>query len=472
MSEQKENNIVTSSKDNYQNTEGNVEIIENEEKTYKNKDSNSENRKERSSSNTTIIRGALMITNLCLGVSIFTFAIRVKYFGLVWFVLSCILVGGVTYWSIMRGVIASSKNEEDDYSELTEKILGKKIRIILNIIIIIYTYAVIMMFLALIYALFGRFIHSVGYTNKYEHYEKFNEEIWGKPYIKFPVYIGMALGLSLMCLIKDMNKLNFASYIGVFAVIYSLFVVLVECKNYYELYKKEKYIKEDKNTHPNWINLSKAFTKKLEFFKGLASLFCANAIHPGTFPVFVGFKYQKEGLKKMKLATFFGTLLTTGLYALSMIISYLTNPYDPEDLIIYRKSKGGKDIAMIIAKLFVSLSIIFTIPPTYFPLRLSIANSFTKGIISTKFNIIFTFISCYACAAIASVYDKILNYLSYIGGFLSVFICYLIPILLYIYTSGKPITYWKNIIEITAAVILCIIGFMGGIITIIDDVTN
>ena len=60
----------------------------------------------------------------------------------------------------------------------------------------------------------------------------------------------------------------------------------------------------------------------------------------------------------MKLATFFGTLLTTGLYSLSMIISYLTNPYDPEDLIIYRKSKGGKDIAMIIVKLFVSLSII------------------------------------------------------------------------------------------------------------------
>ena len=117
--------------------------------------------------------------------------------------------GGVTYWSIIRGIIASSKNEEDDYSELTEKILGKKFRIFLNIIIIIYTYTVMMMFLALIYALFGRFIHSAGYTKKYEHYEKFDEKIWGKAYVKFPVYIGMALGLSLMCLIKDMNKLNF-----------------------------------------------------------------------------------------------------------------------------------------------------------------------------------------------------------------------------------------------------------------------
>ena len=62
-----------------------------------------------------------------------------------------------------------------------------------------------MMFLTLIYALFGRFIHSAGYIDKYENYEKFNEEIWGKPYIKFPVYIGITLGLSLMCLIKDMN---------------------------------------------------------------------------------------------------------------------------------------------------------------------------------------------------------------------------------------------------------------------------
>ena len=80
-----------------------------------------------------------------------------------------------------------------------------------------------------------------------------------------------------------------------------------------------------------------------------------------------------------------------------MIISFLTNPYKPEDVIIYRQSKDENDVAMTIAKLFVSLSIIFTYPGTYFPLRLSIANSFTEGQISTKFNIILTFISCFTC---------------------------------------------------------------------------
>ena len=273
-----------------------------------------------------------------------------------------------------------------------------------------------------------------------------------------------------MCLIKDMNKLNFSAYIGVFAVIYSLIVVLIQCNGYYKDSKNKYYIKEDKSTHINWINLGKAFTKELEFFKGVAALFTANACHTGVFPVFVGFKYQKDGLKKMKKATLFGVIIITSLYILSMIISFLTNPFQPEEVIIYRKSKGGNDFAMTIAKLFVPLSIIFTYPGTYFPLRLSIANSFNNGFIPTKFNIILTFVSCFICSVVASVYDKILNYLSYIGGFLTVFMCYLIPVLLYIYTSGKPITYWKNLLELILAILLCAIGFVGGIVTIIDDV--
>ena len=98
----------------------------NEVKTYENKEDVVQPKKERVSSDTTIFRGALMITNLCFGVTIFTFAIRATYFGLVWLIVAGAVVGLVTYWSLMLCVIASSKNEEDDYSELTEKILGKK----------------------------------------------------------------------------------------------------------------------------------------------------------------------------------------------------------------------------------------------------------------------------------------------------------------------------------------------------------
>ena len=127
---------------------------------------------------------------------------------------------------------------------------------------------------------------------------------------------------------------------------------------------------------------------------------------------------------------------------------------------------------MTISKLFICLSLIFTIPEYFLGLRLSIVNSFTHGKISNTFNYIFTISSCFGCALVAAVYNKVLNYLSYIGGFISVFICYLNPILIYVCSSGKPITYWKNLIEIIIAIILCIIGVIAGIVTIIDDLKN
>ena len=127
---------------------------------------------------------------------------------------------------------------------------------------------------------------------------------------------------------------------------------------------------------------------------------------------------------------------------------------------------------MNIAKFAIAWSLFFSLPGYYFGLRLSVANSFTKGKISNRFNYLLTFISLYVCAFIAAVYDKILNYLSYVGGFFSCFICYLFPILLYIKTTGKPITYWKNLIEFIGAVLLCIVGVTAGILTIRDDING
>ena len=422
-----------------------------------------------------ILGATFMLTNICLGTTIFTFAVRAKAFGLFWLIIFCIIVAAVNYWTIMRGVYASSKTDKDDYSEITEHFMGKKMRVVLNIFIILYSYACIMCFLALIFPLFGRFVQSAFYRDKYKTFEAFDDAKWGKAYIKFPFFVGMAFLLSLLCLIKDINKLNFSAYIGVIAVIYTLFVVTIQCHSYYKHYKKTKYIEEDESTHPNYFNFKNAWTKDMDFFKGMANLFTAYACHPGIFPVYRGFKhyFPNKGIKQMKLSTLFATILTTILHIVSIVCSFLTDPYEPEDLVIYRKNKGnGKDVFMVIARCFISLSLFFTLPGYYFPLRLSISNVFTHGIISNTFNILFTFISCFICAAIAAVYDKILNYLSYIGGFISVFICYLIPVFTYLYSKNEPLTKWNNLIEIIGVFILVAIGIIAGIATIIDDVKN
>ena len=63
-------------------SENEVQIIENQAKVYKKNedDSNSQTTPEKS----TIFGATFMLTNLCLGTTIFTFAVRAKSFGLVW----------------------------------------------------------------------------------------------------------------------------------------------------------------------------------------------------------------------------------------------------------------------------------------------------------------------------------------------------------------------------------------------------
>ena len=74
----------------------------------------------------TILSAGLMMTDACLGTTIFTFAVKAKTFGLLWFLVFVIIIGIINYWSIMAGAKASSKCDEDDYSEITLKFLGKK----------------------------------------------------------------------------------------------------------------------------------------------------------------------------------------------------------------------------------------------------------------------------------------------------------------------------------------------------------
>ena len=131
----------------------------------------SKNKKE--NKKTTIFGAALIITNICLGTTIFTFAVRAKSFGLIWLLFFCFIVAIINYAAVMWVAHASSKCKESDYSEITEKLLGRKIHNVLNIVIIVDGYVTLMAFISLVYSTFGRFIQSAFYKDDYLFYENF-----------------------------------------------------------------------------------------------------------------------------------------------------------------------------------------------------------------------------------------------------------------------------------------------------------
>ena len=137
-------------------------------------------------------------------------------------------------------------------------------------------------------------------------------------------------------------KLNFSAYLGVIAVIYNLIIITIQCDTYWNHYKKNEYVEDDKSTHVNLTHLEKAFTSDLDFFEGMGTFFHANTCITGIFPVNEGFKYHKMVWIKCK-NLFFSVCLTTALHVISITCFYLTEPIYPEDVIIYRKPKEHND---------------------------------------------------------------------------------------------------------------------------------
>lgn len=418
-----------------------------------------------------VIGSAFTMTNMCLGTTIFTFAYRTQSMGLLWINVACVVCAAANLWTIYRQLEGAKDLKVCDFSEVVNELFGAKVCLGLNVMIIIYEYGVLISFVTIIFKLIGRFICSLFYHNVYDSFDDFADEKWEKAYVKYPVYLGLAALLFCVCVLRDMSKLNFMSYVSVASVLYTIVLVVVQCPSYYKHYKDTVYIKEDDSTHINVVNIGKAFTYKLEFFKNMSSLFFAYSCQVGIFPVYKTFKKQQNGLSDMRKSVFFSLIMTTLLHIVSITTCYLTDPITPEDLIIYRRKKdGGYDIPMDIAKLAVAISIFFSVPPNYLALRLSVENTFLHRQFSTLGNCVFTGISMVCGCLVAAVYDKILNYISYLGGFFCSLLSFLFPVLFYICFNGKPMSYWMNALELTGSIVLISVGWMAGILTIVDDI--
>jgi amino acid permease len=279
--------------------------------------------------------------------------------------------------------------KERDYSIIVRKILGKKWEIILNIFLMLYVLLFLMTYTTLIYSLIGRFIRAICYKGQYETFDDFKKDKWDKAYYKWPIIFGYCIILFSISLFRNMEKLNFAGYIGFGAVLYTSVVVVIQCKKYYNWYYNNERIEGDKSTYPNYWDFGKAFTKDLNFFKGMASLFAAYTNHSNCFPIYSSFDGVKDGKKKMIHSIYLSNIIVGLLHCAVIICAFLTEPLEPEDLIIFRINRfGGYDIVMNIAILSSAVCLFFSTPLYFVGLRMVIINTFFGGVLTTKLNLL------------------------------------------------------------------------------------
>ena len=412
-----------------------------------------------------ILGGVFALSSLALGTGAFSIPIRCTQLGCFWYILLLFAGASAAYWTL-TGLIRSSRVVNGvDYSPTVRGIIGNCAGVLIDVIIVIYLFGVFVQYMVIIYSLIGRtYFELFVDTSKYKNFEEYEDEVWDGAILKFPIMFGTTLIISPVCLLKDISKMRFASMFGICALIYSILVVVIESP-WFLIHYLDNYKEDDPKTHANWFDISKGFTKELNFFTGVATVFFTFTCHPGAFPVFKTMKNNNE--KRINTCFFRSIILDIIIYIFIAICGFITAPLNPKSLIIYRESIFDNDIFMTIAKIALALDLFLSIPANYASYRSSFFLVFFKtDKIDNLRNIIVTGCTLLIATLVGALYKNILSYISFFGGFCSSIICYLLPGIMMIKTSKQELTSPRNICTIVIIASLVSFGFMGGLQTI------
>ena len=410
------------------------------------------------------IRGSIFnMVILSLGTGMFALP---KYMSNTSLLFSCILIISISilvWWSLLLLSKACEKNQIYNYSKLLQQLYGKPISLIYDIIVILYSFGVLILYNVIIHSTLGEALYGLYYYKNYETAESFKKDsFWDEWYIKYLLpYLSSIIIVYPMCLIKDVSKLRIISLIGVVNIIFLIFIVLFQSKDY--------ITKDNLKNNVYYIDIRKGVQDKFDALKFISTIFYAACFHIGCVPVI---NTLKNNVRRRIYKSIRRTLLMDiVLYLTIAIVGYLSYPVNTPSLIIQRPTliKGDSDILMGIGKLGFVFMFYSKLPNTYSSLRITLFDKlFGSTEITNKKNYIVTFILIMICVTVSILYADISNYIKIMGGFFSTLVGFLFPSLLIVRANRRKRYHWKNILTVAIYAFLTLIGFISSGLTIYE----
>ena len=374
----------------------------------------------------TMINSVFNISIISLGSGVFAIPYKVQYMTLVFTPVYVILAGIANLFSLLMISYVVDKTNILDFFQITYKILGKGFARILNVVIIAYSYGLIILFQVMVYKLLGGIINDIG-DYGYESLNDFvKKSFWRKYSYKFSVCYGICLIILLpFCLKKNIGEMKAPTYIGVISLAFVVLIIICQSPYFIDNYYDEIYKKDDKSTHLNVYDLSKGCDKDLNIIRPFVTLFFAYTSQNAVFPIIEAVKERTK--KKIDKIFYISSIIDCIIYILIGILGYLTQPIDTPDLIIERKSVFKKDYFMIIGRILLTLTLLGKIAPNYNAARSTILSSFGYDInnYSTFLNCIITIPLLLFSTLIVVLYQNVGDYVDFLGSFSSFFLfCY------------------------------------------------
>jgi len=423
------------------------------------------------------LRGSIFgLSSMCLEASSMILAIKCKYFGMINYLLAILLGGLLAYWCLVMMIKAGKNIKEKNYSKVVKTILGKKVGVYMDANIALYLFGVLISFMVIMYQVVGSVVFDIGIAigkigaDEYEDFSAYHEEYWSKQYyLKFPIMFGITILVIPLCLLKDISKMRIPSLIGVMALIYSILVIIVE--SFFYLINENLPSGEPMN----WYDIRPAFSwdDGLPIFGGISTVFYLYSCHAGAFPVYKALRNNTT--RRIKKVFRRSIMLDICIYFTVAAASFITSPFKPPELILYRKNLSGfdPDYFILIAKFGIIFNLFFSTPANYAGLRLSVFELVwgNTNITKTK-NLVVTISILSVVTLIGALYDKILAYIELLGGFCSTVYCILIPGLIYAKNDNIKKSKFKKYLIIGTVYFLLIFGYTSGVFTILFDMAG
>lgn len=221
----------------------------------------------------------------------------------------------------------------------------------------------------------------------------------------------------------------------------------------------------------NLFSVAEGFTESLLFFPVVSCMFFANGNAVCAVPVFKEVKTPTSSrIRKIALRT---ELLVGVIYLTMGIFGYLSFPGQTPKLIVFRDSIFSTDIVLTIGKILLAVSLVISFATSFGVIRISglkllLGERSTEEISKIK-HMIFTFVILMISTTIVTFYDKIISLISIIGGFVVIIINFFAVGYLYIKGNDLPKTHYKNILMFVTVLVLLLVGWTGGIISVVNS---
>ena len=408
------------------------------------------------------LRGSIFsLSILSLGIGSLAIPQKIGIMGIILSPIFIISSGLANLWSLRILGNMCLKYKLKKYEQVVSHLFGKGMSYFVGIVMIINQTGVIILYQVILYKLLGGVINELGKYN-YKNIEDFAEmSFWSKYWVRFLVCYGMTIIILFpLCQLKDVSKMRYASTFGMISIFILIFIIVIESP----FFIKENIVKNKQSL--NYYDILPGLKGNMKLLQSIVTLFYAYACHIGAFPVFESLHNPTK--KRIDKLLNRAIAIDIICYLIIGAAGYLTQPSNTPDLIIERDKIFSSDWLMTLGNFFFMFTMIAKICVNYNAQRSSILiflhyknNDFPNSI-----NYIITCSVLALTTFVAISFQSISDYISLIGSFCTVVICFFVPGMIYIKGNDYPLTHYKNILTIIFISIILIIGITSGIFTI------